>query len=205
MVHFVKTRLKFCYCAADGWWKLKRDWKWTHLWILDPFWISSVSMEMCFILYRNDDALWIHCRSDSCIFSDLFSMAMAAKGIVVLSLFQVFIQRLRNVWCRWKGRLVGRFQTAPGWCCSLAVLFQTRVLSLLWILRVTSPQVRAHQLVLPPCDVVIKAVADYVRDIPDIADLEAIAKDIFKHSQVWEAEQRRRVHLLLRTGHSLLL
>ncbi|XP_020503013.2 constitutive coactivator of PPAR-gamma-like protein 1 homolog [Labrus bergylta] len=46
-----------------------------------------------------------------------------------------------------------------------------------------SLKVRAHQLVLPPCDVVIKAVADYVRNIPDIADLEAIAKDIFKHSQ----------------------
>ncbi|XP_070701950.1 constitutive coactivator of PPAR-gamma-like protein 1 homolog [Pempheris klunzingeri] len=46
-----------------------------------------------------------------------------------------------------------------------------------------SLKVRAHQLVLPPCDVVIKAVADYVRSIPDITDLEAIAKDIFKHSQ----------------------
>ena len=45
-------------------------------------------------------------------------------------------------------------------------------------------QVRAHQLVLPPCDVVIKAVADYVRNIPDITNLEAIAKDIFKYSQV---------------------
>ncbi|XP_056129025.1 constitutive coactivator of PPAR-gamma-like protein 1 homolog isoform X2 [Lampris incognitus] len=46
-----------------------------------------------------------------------------------------------------------------------------------------SLKVRAHQLVLPPCDVVIKAVADYVRNIKDINDLEAIAKDIFKHSQ----------------------
>ncbi|TMS18881.1 constitutive coactivator of PPAR-gamma-like protein 1 homolog isoform X1 [Larimichthys crocea] len=46
-----------------------------------------------------------------------------------------------------------------------------------------SLKVRAHQLVLPPCDVVIKAVADYVRNIPDVTDLEAIAKDIFKHSQ----------------------
>ncbi|XP_035517762.1 constitutive coactivator of PPAR-gamma-like protein 1 homolog isoform X1 [Morone saxatilis] len=46
-----------------------------------------------------------------------------------------------------------------------------------------SLKVRAHQLVLPPCDVVIKAVADFVRNIPDITDLEAIAKDIFKHSQ----------------------
>uniref|UniRef100_A0A673AUI2 Family with sequence similarity 120A n=1 Tax=Sphaeramia orbicularis TaxID=375764 RepID=A0A673AUI2_9TELE len=46
-----------------------------------------------------------------------------------------------------------------------------------------SLKVRAHQLVLPPCDVVIKAVADYVRNIRDITDLEAIAKDIFKNSQ----------------------
>lgn len=46
-----------------------------------------------------------------------------------------------------------------------------------------SLKVRAHQLVLPPCDVVIRAVADYVRSIPDVTDLEAIAKDIFKHSQ----------------------
>ncbi|KAF1392181.1 hypothetical protein PFLUV_G00049900 [Perca fluviatilis] len=46
-----------------------------------------------------------------------------------------------------------------------------------------SLKVRAHQLVLPPCDVVIKAVADYVCNIPDITNLEAVAKDIFKHSQ----------------------
>lgn len=45
-------------------------------------------------------------------------------------------------------------------------------------------QVRAHQLVLPPCDVVIKAVADYVRNIQDTSDLDAIAKDVFQHSQV---------------------
>ncbi|ERE78526.1 constitutive coactivator of PPAR-gamma-like protein 1 [Cricetulus griseus] len=43
--------------------------------------------------------------------------------------------------------------------------------------------VRAHQLVLPPCDVVIKAVADYVRNIHDTSDLDAIAKDVFQHSQ----------------------
>uniref|UniRef100_A0A8C9W189 Family with sequence similarity 120 member A n=1 Tax=Scleropages formosus TaxID=113540 RepID=A0A8C9W189_SCLFO len=46
-----------------------------------------------------------------------------------------------------------------------------------------SLKVRAHQLVLPPCDVVIKAVADYVRNLQDVNDLEAIAKDIFRHSQ----------------------
>uniref|UniRef100_A0A8D0G8W3 Family with sequence similarity 120 member A n=1 Tax=Sphenodon punctatus TaxID=8508 RepID=A0A8D0G8W3_SPHPU len=46
-----------------------------------------------------------------------------------------------------------------------------------------SLKVRAHQLVLPPCDVVIKAVADYVRNIQDTSDLDAIAKDVFRHSQ----------------------
>uniref|UniRef100_A0A3P9A2Y1 Family with sequence similarity 120A n=1 Tax=Esox lucius TaxID=8010 RepID=A0A3P9A2Y1_ESOLU len=46
-----------------------------------------------------------------------------------------------------------------------------------------SLKVRAHQLVLPPCDVVIKAVADYVRNMKDFSDLEAIANDIFRHSQ----------------------
>ncbi|OCT58081.1 constitutive coactivator of PPAR-gamma-like protein 1 homolog [Xenopus laevis] len=46
-----------------------------------------------------------------------------------------------------------------------------------------SLKVRAHQLVLPPCDVVIKAVADYVRNIQDTNDLDAIARDVFQHSQ----------------------
>ncbi|KAL1007854.1 hypothetical protein UPYG_G00092490 [Umbra pygmaea] len=46
-----------------------------------------------------------------------------------------------------------------------------------------SLKVRAHQLVLPPCDVVIKAVADYVRNMKDFSDLDAIANDIFRHSQ----------------------
>lgn len=46
-----------------------------------------------------------------------------------------------------------------------------------------SLKVRAHQLVLPPCDVIIRAVANYVRNIEDIANLEAIAQDIFKNSQ----------------------
>ncbi|XP_048713969.1 constitutive coactivator of PPAR-gamma-like protein 1 isoform X2 [Caretta caretta] len=46
-----------------------------------------------------------------------------------------------------------------------------------------SLKVRAHQLVLPPCDVVIKAVAEYVRNIQDTTDLDAIAKDVFQHSQ----------------------
>ncbi|XP_041946509.1 constitutive coactivator of PPAR-gamma-like protein 1 homolog [Alosa sapidissima] len=46
-----------------------------------------------------------------------------------------------------------------------------------------SLKVRAHQLVLPPCDVVIRAVAEYVRNMKDVNDLEVISKDIFKHSQ----------------------
>ncbi|XP_062842224.1 constitutive coactivator of PPAR-gamma-like protein 1 homolog isoform X2 [Trichomycterus rosablanca] len=46
-----------------------------------------------------------------------------------------------------------------------------------------SLKVRAHQLVLPPCDVVIRAVADYVRSLQNITDLEAVARDIFKHPQ----------------------
>ncbi|XP_056380294.1 constitutive coactivator of PPAR-gamma-like protein 1 [Hyla sarda] len=46
-----------------------------------------------------------------------------------------------------------------------------------------SLKVRAHQLVLPPCDVVIKAVADYVRNIKDTNDLDSISADVFQHSQ----------------------
>lgn len=46
-----------------------------------------------------------------------------------------------------------------------------------------SLKVRAHQLVLPPCDVVIKAVAEYVRNIQDIGDLDTVAKDVFKRSR----------------------
>ena len=68
---------------------------------------------------------------------------------------------------------------------------------LLWTQCIVTPQVRAHQLVLPPCDVVIKAAADYVRDIPDITDLEAIAKDIFKHSQVGKVVDVSKCYWLL--------
>ncbi|KAF5910884.1 hypothetical protein HPG69_004975 [Diceros bicornis minor] len=39
------------------------------------------------------------------------------------------------------------------------------------------------QLVLPPCSVVIKAVANYVRNVQDALDLDAVAKDVFQHSQ----------------------
>lgn len=45
-------------------------------------------------------------------------------------------------------------------------------------------QVRAHQLVLPPCEVVIKAVSEYVASIKDLGNLDLVAKDVFKQSQV---------------------
>ncbi|XP_008588165.1 PREDICTED: constitutive coactivator of PPAR-gamma-like protein 2 [Galeopterus variegatus] len=46
-----------------------------------------------------------------------------------------------------------------------------------------SLKVRAHQLVLPPCDVVIKAVSEYVSSIKDPSDLDVVGKDVFKQSQ----------------------
>ncbi|XP_039631304.1 constitutive coactivator of PPAR-gamma-like protein 2 [Polypterus senegalus] len=46
-----------------------------------------------------------------------------------------------------------------------------------------SLKVRAHQLVLPPCEVVIKAVSEYVAAIKDLNNLEAIARDVFRQSQ----------------------
>uniref|UniRef100_A0A665VM87 Family with sequence similarity 120C n=1 Tax=Echeneis naucrates TaxID=173247 RepID=A0A665VM87_ECHNA len=46
-----------------------------------------------------------------------------------------------------------------------------------------SLKVRAHQLVLPPCEVVIKAVSEYVSSIKDLGNLDAIARDVFKQSQ----------------------
>uniref|UniRef100_A0A3Q2Y4L7 Family with sequence similarity 120 member C n=1 Tax=Hippocampus comes TaxID=109280 RepID=A0A3Q2Y4L7_HIPCM len=45
-----------------------------------------------------------------------------------------------------------------------------------------SLKVRAHQLVLPPCEVVIKAVSEYVSSIKDLGNLDAIARDVFKQS-----------------------
>uniref|UniRef100_A0AAZ3SQJ9 Family with sequence similarity 120C n=1 Tax=Oncorhynchus tshawytscha TaxID=74940 RepID=A0AAZ3SQJ9_ONCTS len=47
-----------------------------------------------------------------------------------------------------------------------------------------SLKVRAHQLVLPPCEVVIKAVSEYVSSIKDLGNLDVIARDVFKQSQV---------------------
>uniref|UniRef100_A0A8C6XZW6 Family with sequence similarity 120 member C n=1 Tax=Naja naja TaxID=35670 RepID=A0A8C6XZW6_NAJNA len=46
-----------------------------------------------------------------------------------------------------------------------------------------SLKVRAHQLVLPPCDVVIKAVSEYVGAIKSPSGLDVIGRDVFKHSQ----------------------
>ncbi|XP_030403041.1 constitutive coactivator of PPAR-gamma-like protein 2 [Gopherus evgoodei] len=46
-----------------------------------------------------------------------------------------------------------------------------------------SLKVRAHQLVLPPCDVVIKAVSEYVSAIKEPCNLDAVGRDVFKHSQ----------------------
>ncbi|XP_016404759.1 constitutive coactivator of PPAR-gamma-like protein 2 [Sinocyclocheilus rhinocerous] len=46
-----------------------------------------------------------------------------------------------------------------------------------------SLKVRAHQLVLPPCEVVIKAVSEYVASIKDLGNLDSVAKDVFKQSQ----------------------
>ncbi|XP_056588530.1 constitutive coactivator of PPAR-gamma-like protein 2 isoform X2 [Triplophysa dalaica] len=46
-----------------------------------------------------------------------------------------------------------------------------------------SLKVRAHQLVLPPCEVVIKAVSEYVASIKDLGNLDLVAKDVFKQSQ----------------------
>ncbi|XP_075814945.1 constitutive coactivator of PPAR-gamma-like protein 2 isoform X2 [Microtus pennsylvanicus] len=49
-----------------------------------------------------------------------------------------------------------------------------------------SLKVRAHQLVLPPCDVVIKAVSEYVSAIKDPSNLDVVGKDVFKQSQAFE-------------------
>lgn len=59
------------------------------------------------------------------------------------------------------------------------------------------PQVRAHQLVLPPCEVVIKAVAEYVSSIKDLGNLDAIARDVFKQSQVRRLSTEPFLWLLL--------
>lgn len=39
-------------------------------------------------------------------------------------------------------------------------------------------------MVLPPCEVVIKAVSEYVSSIKDLGNLDAIARDVFKQSPV---------------------
>ncbi|XP_078520685.1 constitutive coactivator of PPAR-gamma-like protein 2 isoform X1 [Lissotriton helveticus] len=55
-----------------------------------------------------------------------------------------------------------------------------------------SLKVRAHQLVLPPCDVVIKAVSEYVASIRDPSNLDMVGKDVFKHSQSRTQEKIER-------------
>ncbi|XP_056665038.1 constitutive coactivator of PPAR-gamma-like protein 2 isoform X2 [Monodelphis domestica] len=46
-----------------------------------------------------------------------------------------------------------------------------------------SLKLRTNQLVLPPCDVVIKAVSAYVGSIKDPLNLDVVGKDVFKYSQ----------------------
>ncbi|XP_061113350.1 constitutive coactivator of PPAR-gamma-like protein 2 isoform X2 [Conger conger] len=46
-----------------------------------------------------------------------------------------------------------------------------------------SLKMKSHQLVLPPCEVVIKAVSEYVASIKDLANLDSVARDVFKQSQ----------------------
>lgn len=74
----------------------------------------------------------------------------------------------------------------PAFLCGMYVTFPSA-----WYCRycgsIASPpfsQVRAHQLVLPPCEVVIKAVSEYVSSIKDLGNLDAVARDVFKQSQV---------------------
>uniref|UniRef100_A0A8C4QKW0 Family with sequence similarity 120 member C n=1 Tax=Eptatretus burgeri TaxID=7764 RepID=A0A8C4QKW0_EPTBU len=56
----------------------------------------------------------------------------------------------------------------------------------------SSLKVRAHQLVLPPCDVVVRAASDYLKAVPNIDDLDTIARDVFKHSQSQKEEKCER-------------
>lgn len=44
----------------------------------------------------------------------------------------------------------------------------------------------------------IKAVADYVRNIQDTSDLDAIAKDVFQHSQVKKKANCNAVYVSLK-------
>ncbi|XP_078677655.1 constitutive coactivator of PPAR-gamma-like protein 1 homolog isoform X11 [Branchiostoma floridae x Branchiostoma belcheri] len=53
-------------------------------------------------------------------------------------------------------------------------------------------KVRAHQLVLPPCDVVIKAVAEYVKNLPSVDDLDKVAQDVFQHSETRKDDKMKK-------------
>ena len=54
------------------------------------------------------------------------------------------------------------------------------------------PQLRAQQLILPPLDVIINTVSEYVRNLPDTRNLDAVARDVFKSSTSRTEEKIRR-------------
>ena len=73
----------------------------------------------------------------------------------------------------------------PNLLCDILKTNQLKLISKgKWLIFSPLLQVRAHQLVLPPCEVVIKAVSEYVSSIKDLGNLDAIARDVFKQSQV---------------------
>ncbi|XP_038061323.1 constitutive coactivator of PPAR-gamma-like protein 1 homolog [Patiria miniata] len=53
-------------------------------------------------------------------------------------------------------------------------------------------RLRAQQLILPPLDVIINTVSEYVRNLPDTRNLEAVARDVFKSSTSRTEEKIRR-------------
>ncbi|XP_072285275.1 constitutive coactivator of PPAR-gamma-like protein 2 isoform X2 [Pyxicephalus adspersus] len=55
-----------------------------------------------------------------------------------------------------------------------------------------SLKVCSHQLVLPPCDVVIKAVSEYVATIKDASNLDTMGQEIFRHSQSRKGDKIER-------------
>ncbi|MGH0173305.1 UNVERIFIED_CONTAM: hypothetical protein FKN15_065093 [Acipenser sinensis] len=76
----------------------------------------------------------------------------------------------------------------PGHLPTFAALLDEDLAAFHWSLLgpehpLASLKVRAHQLVLPPCEVVIKAVSEYVSSIKDLSNLDAVGRDVFKQSQ----------------------
>lgn len=94
----------------------------------------------------------------------------------------------------------------PGW---FPLTLQRWTVLLLSSSALLPHQVRAHQLVLPPCEVVIKAVSEYVSSIKDLGNLDAIARDVFKQSQVgrccWAQTQMSRVAVRLKWNDDTIL